>query len=91
MELIHDPKVDLSSPDSASGREDLREDLRKDGPRNGKALILSYNWILITALTLIIIISLGGNLYQARQEIQDMAITTALRAPSDGPGCEPPC
>jgi diguanylate cyclase (GGDEF)-like protein len=45
--------------------------------RNGKARIQSYTWILITVWTLIIVISLGVNFYLERQEIQDIALTTA--------------
>jgi len=73
MEPIDDPKADLSSAHRAAGREKgALED-----PRKGGAGIQSYTWVLITAWTLVIVISLGWNLYQARQEIQAMALTAA--------------
>lgn len=78
MEPIDDPKADLSSADRTAGQEeDAREAPRRDSARNGRAWIRSYTWLLITAWTLVIVISLGWNLYQARQEIQTMALTTA--------------
>ena len=71
---IGDPKADLSSADRTAGQEgDALEAPRKGGARNGRAWIQSYTWVLITAWTLIMVISLGWNLYQARQETQDMA------------------
>lgn len=73
MGPIDDDKADLSSADRTAGREgDALEDPRKGGSR-----IQTYTWILITAWNLAIVISLGWNLYQARQEIQAMALTTA--------------
>jgi hypothetical protein len=78
MEPIDDPKADLSSADRTAGQGgDALELPRKGGARNGKARIQSYTWILITTWTPIMVISLGWNLYQARQETQDMALTTA--------------
>jgi hypothetical protein len=73
LEPIDDPKADLSSADRTAGREkDALEDPRKGGFR-----IQSYTWVLITAWTLVIVISLGWNLYHARQEIQAMALAAA--------------
>jgi diguanylate cyclase (GGDEF)-like protein len=73
MEPIEDLKADFSSADICSGPEDPR----KNETRNGRGRIQSYTWMLITAWTLVIIISLGWNLYQEHQEIQDMALKAA--------------
>jgi diguanylate cyclase (GGDEF)-like protein len=68
--MVHDLTGDgMSSADSTSGQEDR--------PQNGKARIQSYTLILITAWTLVILISLGENVYQARQEMHGMALTSA--------------
>jgi hypothetical protein len=48
-----------------------------DRRRNGRGRIRSYTYFLITIWTLVIAISLGWNLYLARQEIRAMALTTA--------------
>jgi diguanylate cyclase (GGDEF)-like protein len=73
IEPIDEVKADLSSADSTAGREkDALED-----PRKGGARIQSYTYILITAWTLVIAISLGWNLYQTRQEIQAMSLAAA--------------
>jgi diguanylate cyclase (GGDEF)-like protein len=73
MEPIDDSEVDLTSAGAISGPEDLR----KNEARDGKGRIQSYTWILITAWTLVIVISLGWNLYQEWQDVQDVALTTA--------------
>jgi chemotaxis family two-component system sensor kinase Cph1 len=70
MDSIDYPKTDLSSADHAAGLNGPR-------PRNDRTRIQSYTWLLITAWTLVIVISLGWNLYQARREIQEMALTAA--------------
>jgi hypothetical protein len=68
--MAHDLTGDgMNSADRTSGQEDR--------PQNGKARIQSYTLILITSWTLVILISLGGNVYQARQEMQGMALTSA--------------
>lgn len=73
MGPIDDDQADLSSADRTAAREgDAPE-----APRKGGSRIQTYTYILITAWTLVIVISLGWNLYQARQEIQAMALTTA--------------
>jgi hypothetical protein len=76
MQPIDDPKAGLGSADrSADQEENVLETPRENGARNGRARIQSYTWILITAWTLVIVISLGWNLYQDRQETQAMALT----------------
>jgi len=79
MEPIPDPKADLmSSADRTAGQEDnVLENPRKNAARNGKAHFKFYTRILITIWTVIMFISLGWNLYQARQETQAMALATA--------------
>jgi hypothetical protein len=73
MDPIDGLKADLSSADRSAGQAGTAmEAPRKDGSR-----IQTYTWILITAWTLVMVISLGWNLYQAEQEVQDMALTTA--------------
>ena len=63
MGPIDDDQADLCSADRTAGREgDALE-----APRKGGSRIQSYTWILITAWTLVIVISLGWNLYQTRQ------------------------
>jgi two-component system, cell cycle sensor histidine kinase and response regulator CckA len=73
MDPIDSLKADLGSADRTARQEgDAQEAPRKDGSR-----IRTYTWILITAWTLIMVISLGWNLYQAGQQVQDMALATA--------------
>jgi len=68
--MIYEPKTNLIiTAVHPAGEEDR--------PRNGKFRIKSYTWILITAWTLIIVISLGWNSYQEQQEIQATALAVA--------------
>jgi hypothetical protein len=73
MGPIEEPTADLSLADRSAERE--KDAL--EAPWKGGSRIQSYTYILITAWTLIIAISLGWNLYQARQEIQAMALVAA--------------
>jgi diguanylate cyclase (GGDEF)-like protein len=78
MEPIEEDKADCSDENGTTDREGtIIEDHQKGGFKNGRGRIQSYTWILITAWTLVIVISLGWNLYQARQETQAMALTAA--------------
>jgi diguanylate cyclase (GGDEF)-like protein len=70
---IDAPQTEPSAAEDAFGPEDLR----KNEGRNGRRRILAYTWVLITVWTLVIVISLGWNLYQELQEDQDVALMTA--------------